>query len=224
MELAEPHGLNDPIIMDATVDQHDGYRFVYTLPFGPTSCLIYDTYYTDGPELSAATLEQRTHAYAASQGWRIARTLRTEKGVLPIAIGGDITAHLASRAAGIAPSGMNAALFNAVTGYSLPHAVRVADLVATLPELSGATLDRAIRDHARQSWQDQAFLRVLNKMLFRGARPDERWRILDRFYKLDASLIERFYAGHTNWRDKVRILTGKPPIPIHRGLAAILRG
>ena len=30
---APGHGLEAPIIMDATVDQSDGYRFVYSLPF-----------------------------------------------------------------------------------------------------------------------------------------------------------------------------------------------
>ena len=62
VEFEEPHGLTGPIIMDATIDQHDGYRFVYTLPFSPTTALIEDTYYADGPVLDrdavAAFLEK----------------------------------------------------------------------------------------------------------------------------------------------------------------------
>ena len=49
--LAEPHGLSGPILMDATVEQVDGYRFVYTLPFSDTEVLIEDTYYSDEPDL-----------------------------------------------------------------------------------------------------------------------------------------------------------------------------
>src|SRR5690606_5834829 len=42
--LAEPHGLTRPIVMDACVDQADGYRFVYCLPFAEDRLLIEDTY------------------------------------------------------------------------------------------------------------------------------------------------------------------------------------
>ena len=48
----KPHGLKHPIIMDATVPQLGGYRFVYCLPFSEHEILVEDTYYTDGPELS----------------------------------------------------------------------------------------------------------------------------------------------------------------------------
>ena len=39
VRLAAPHGLDRPIVMDACVDQPDGYRFVYCLPFarGPAA-------------------------------------------------------------------------------------------------------------------------------------------------------------------------------------------
>ena len=37
--------------MDATVEQQDGYRFVYCLPFTSTSVFVEDTYYQDTPML-----------------------------------------------------------------------------------------------------------------------------------------------------------------------------
>src|SRR5690606_21212418 len=33
VRLSAPHGLRQPIVMDARVEQADGYRFVYVLPF-----------------------------------------------------------------------------------------------------------------------------------------------------------------------------------------------
>ncbi|MFQ3665153.1 MAG: lycopene beta-cyclase CrtY, partial [Sphingomonadaceae bacterium] len=72
VELESPHGLLGPVIMDATVDQHDGYRFVYVLPFTETTALIEDTYYADGPMLDREAITARIDAYAAAQGWRIA--------------------------------------------------------------------------------------------------------------------------------------------------------
>ena len=38
----EPHGLKRPIIMDATVAQLGGYRFVYCLPFTEHEVLVED--------------------------------------------------------------------------------------------------------------------------------------------------------------------------------------
>ncbi len=224
VELAEPHGLAGPIIMDATIDQHDGYRFVYTLPFTATTALIEDTYYADGPALDRETIVGRIHDYAASQGWTIKRVLRDEDGVLPIAIGGDIRAHLAGMDTGIAPVGMAAALFHPVTGYSFPDAVRLALHIAKLPDLTGAAIDRAVRAFATELWDSRGFYRLLNKMLFLAARPDERRQILERFYTLNGGLVGRFYAGHSSAYDKMRILSGKPPIPILRAIRGIMKG
>jgi lycopene beta-cyclase len=38
---------------------------------------------------------------------------------------------------------------------------------------------------------------------------------------LSQPLIERFYAGRTEWRDILRILSGKPPVPVHRALTCL---
>ena len=224
VEFEEPHGLTGPIIMDATVDQKDGYRFVYTLPFSPTTALIEDTYYADGPALDREAVAARVRAYAEAQGWRIRRVIRDEDGVLPIAIGGDIGAHLTLVPAGVAPVGMAAALFHPVTGYSFPDAVRLALAVAALPDLSGAAIDAAVRAHAVEVWKGRGFYRILNKMLFRAALPDERRQVLARFYRLPDGLVSRFYAGHSTLADKARVLTGKPPIPIGRAIRAIMKG
>jgi lycopene beta-cyclase len=58
-------------------------------------------------------------------------------------------------------------------------------------------------------------------MLFRGADGADRYKILERFYRLTPGLIERFYAGNTTLGDKARILSGKPPISIGRAIKAI---
>ena len=56
LRLAAPHGLTRPIVMDACVDQTDGYRFVYCLPFSEDRLLIEDTYYSTDPTLDRAAL------------------------------------------------------------------------------------------------------------------------------------------------------------------------
>lgn len=217
IRTAEPHGLTRPTVMDAAVPQIDGYRFVYVLPFAPDRMLVEDTYYADGGALDETALRERTRAYASAKGWAIAEVIREERGVLPIALDGDIEAFFADGPP-VARAGLGAALFHPTTGYSLPDAVATADLVAGLRDLSGPALFTALRGHAVATWKARGFYRLLNRMLFRAAEPDERWRVMQRFYGLNEPLIRRFYGGRTTTADKVRILTGKPPVPVGRAL------
>ena len=59
-------------------------------------------------------------------------------------------------------------------------------------------------------------------MLFDGAVPDQRYHIFERFYRLPEPLVERFYAARSTRREKLRILIGKPPIPIPAAARALL--
>lgn len=223
VELAEDHGLAGPIIMDATVPQHDGYRFVYTLPFGPRHVLIEDTYFADGRDLSPDLLRSHIAAYALAQGWQITRVLREEAGILPMAIGGDIAAFLDEGVAGVARVGLAAGLFNPVTGYSFPDAVRMADMIAALPDFRAATIHRAARDHAEQVWNSRGMYRILNRMLFLAAHDDERRIILERFYEHPDDLVGRLYAADIRWRDWPRMFSGRPPIPPLRALGTLVK-
>lgn len=219
VELAAPHGLTRPVIMDATVDQLDGYRFLYTLPFSPTRLLIEDTRYADGEHLDRETLRQDVQTYAAAQGWTIKAVEREEIGVLPIALGGDIDAYW--RASDLPEVGLRAALFQPITGYSLPDAARLADEITALPELTTETARTCVEARSKQRWAERAYYRLLNRMLFKAAQPGRRYVVLERFYRLSQGLVERFYAGRITLADKARILIGKPPVPIPAAMAVL---
>ena len=223
VELAEPHGLTGPIIMDATVPQRDGYRFVYTLPFGPTRVLIEDTYFSDGADLSPDLLRQHLFDYAASQGWTITATHREEYGILPLGIGGNIEAFWDEGEAGVPRVGLRSGMFHPVTGYSFPDAVQIADLVASLPSLDAATIYAAVRRHSVDAWKARGMYRLLNRMLFLAALPDERYRVLERFYEHDGALVERFYAARPEFQDWRKILSGKPPLPVLRAMTTLIK-
>ena len=221
LEMRRPHGLDHPIIMDATVEQLDGYRFVYSLPLSPTRLLIEDTYYSDTPELEPQMLVGGIHAYAQAQGWDVGATVRAETAVLPITLAGDFDAHWRSMGMELPRSGLRAWLFHATTGYSLPYAVRLADAIADHPDLTSASVARLIHAMSRQAWERQAMFRMLNRMLFIAATPADRVRVLERFYTLPQPLIERFYGAQLTAADKARILVGRPPVPIGRALMAL---
>ncbi|WP_406857852.1 lycopene beta-cyclase CrtY [Alsobacter sp. KACC 23698] len=221
VQTETPHGRTAPLIMDATVAQEDGYRFVYVLPLAADRLLIEDTYYSDADRLDREPIRARIRDYAAAQGWRIARVLREETGVLPLLMAGDIDKFLAAGPPGVARTGLAGAFCHPVTGYSLPDAVRLAELIAALPRHDGGAVSRAVAAHARRRWREQRFLRLLARLLFLAASPDRRWRVLKRFYGLPEPLIDRFYAGRSTFLDKVRTLSGKPPVPIGMALRVL---
>jgi len=218
--LSHPHGLKQPVLMDATVDQADGYRFVYCLPFSEDRLLIEDTYYSTDTRLDPGEIGQRIEAYAAAQGWKISELEKEESGLLPVAIGGDFGAFWPARGAP-ARIGLRGGFFHPTTGYSLPDAVRTAMLIARQPDFSA--LASVLRAEAKRLWKARRFYRLLNRMLFAAAEPPQRFRVLQHFYRLDTALIERFYAGRSTAGDKLRIVSGRPPVPIRRALRALWR-
>lgn len=222
LRLQAPHGLSAPIIMDARVAQGDGYRFVYVLPFSADTLLIEDTHYVDRQSCSPEQLRQHIAEYVQQHGWAVAECLREEQGVLPITLAGDFDAFW-DQAQGQPRSGLRAGLFHCTTGYSLPHAVRLADWMAQQDKLDAPSLSAGIRAFAHQEWQRQGFFRLLNRMLFLAGRPENRWQVMQRFYGLSEPLIGRFYAGDTTALDKLRVLTGKPPVPMGQAVTAALR-
>lgn len=219
VRLVAPHGLTSPIIMDASVAQQGGYRFVYVLPFAPDRLLIEDTHYVDTGVWEPERLRANIAAYAAARNWRIDEIIREEHGSLPIVLAGDVE-HFWSDMEGQPTSGLRAGLFHPTTGYSLPHAVRLAERIAALDDLRAPALFDAIRHTALHEWRGQRFFRLLNRMLFLAGDADNRWRVMQRFYHLPAPLIARFYAGRLTLGDKARLLSGKPPVPVGQALSA----
>lgn len=221
LQLAEPHNLARPIVMDATVEQHDGYRFVYVLPFGMDKLFVEDTYYSDRPDLDRRVMAQRIAAYADGKGWQVERTIREETGVLPVVMGGDLENYWASGSGRTAKAGARGAFFHPITSYSLPDAVRNAIYISQLPDFDGDRLNMLTRQRAEEHWRAGKYYRMLNRMLFRASAHNERYRIFERFYRLKPGLIERFYAGQSSGSDKARILSGKPPVPVGKAIKAL---
>ncbi len=223
LRLKRPHGLDRPIIMDATVEQIDGYRFVYCLPFSDTEIFVEDTYYADTRELDSATSHARITEYAEARRWEIEAVLSEEKGQLPVIYGGDFEAFWEANTGVNARAGARAALIQPITSYSLPMAVKTAMLIAEMPEITQSTLDRMLRNLATRHWKNGKFYRLLAAFLFLGADPEKRYKTLEHSYAKDEQLLARFYAGTSTGMDRVRLLTGKPPIPVSRAIRILLK-
>jgi lycopene beta-cyclase len=223
--LSRPHGLTGPVIMDATVEQKDGYRFIYLLPWDAWSVLIEDTRYSDNPDIDRAEYGEEIQTYAENQGWQIASWDREEVGVLPIPLrkdfGIDGDPAVVAMRSGQPTMGVKAGLFHPTTGYSLPDAVRTVEALATITRWDPIRVATELQKLQSQGRNNRAFYRLLNQWMFWGATAKGRYRILERFYTLDSELIGRFYAGESTVKDWARILIGRPPIPVTRALYSL---
>jgi lycopene beta-cyclase len=201
--LSAPHGLDRPMLMDATVPQRDGFRFMYVLPLAADRVLVEDTYFSDGTYLDVEAIRAEIAAYVAARGWS-ATCVREETGVLPMPWQLAAPSPTAPLVAGYAGS-----WFHPVTGYSFPIAARLAAFIAARPasKLFGAELVAFADAHARQL----AFAQRLCRMMFRWFSPAQRHHVLARFYRLPDEAIRRFYALELTTMDRARIFAGAPP-------------
>ncbi|KRA79404.1 lycopene beta-cyclase CrtY [Altererythrobacter sp. Root672] len=222
LRTTAPHGIEHPVIMDADVEQIGGYRFVYVLPLGPNEIFVEDTYYLDEPVLDREELSARIDGYCRDNGWT-GEILGTETGVLPVITGGSFAAfQQAQRIEGVGVAGARGGYAHPLTSYTLPFAVETALAIAGANTVSGEEIATLLEQRASRHWRSTRFYRKLGAMLFRAARPEDRWQIFARFYRLHRSLIERFYAARSTRADKARILCGRPPVPVHRAVRAML--
>ena len=102
--------------------------------------------------------------------------LRQETGVLPILIGGDPEAFWPDSDP-VARLGLRGGFFHATTGYSFSLALRLA---VALAERNGPFVGKALAEWTRgqfaRHWQDMRFFRLLNRMVFGAAQPEQRYR------------------------------------------------
>jgi len=169
--LEDGHGLEGPILMDATVPQLDGCRFVYTLPLSSRRAFVEDTRYSDTPALDREAMREAIRDYARSQGWQVKDVESEEEGILPIVLGGDIEGLWGEGPPGVPRSGMRAALFHPTTSHSLPEAVRLADAIVEVSELRSPALYALTRKRSLEAWRRGDDFRLLNRTLCRGAEP-----------------------------------------------------
>jgi lycopene beta-cyclase len=192
-----------PVLMDATVEQVDGFRFLYVLPLAKDRILLEDTYFSDTSTLDAPRLRQRIFEYARAKGLELRSVLREESGVLPMPTRQGLLRQLG------APLrlGYGGGWFHPTTGYSFPVAARVAECFALPVEQWSSRLGR-LRDEHRAQFRYGVFL---NRLLSQAFSPSARWNVFERFFGFDERTIERFFALKMRPTDRLKILCGRPP-------------
>lgn len=216
-EMSTSHGANSPLLIDATCPQLDGLRYYEVLPWTSTRLLIREVFYSDTPALNRERLLLSVQGYAERQGWSIKELVREEIQVLPLPL---TSRYLVTNTTGQALQiGSKAGYYHAVTGQCLPDAVRFAEFIAALPELS-TQIARERWLKSRRPWVSrQRFYCLLNRLIFVASEPLLRYLILQKFFhELSDDTIQRFFAERTSWSDRLRVLNGKSPVPFRRVL------
>lgn len=220
LEMKSPHGLVHPVVMDATVEQRDGFRFIYVLPLSSTRVLIEDTRYSNGSNVDQAEYVSEIENYVKRLGIGAFEVVDREIGVLPIPVLGSTSPSATSS---VPLSGMRAGLFHPTTGYSLPEAVKFAAWLSKQPIVGQKNLGESIRKYAVRRWSRQMFYRRLNNMMFYAGGSSTRYKILEQFYGRHERMIARFYRGDLTSIDKLRVVAGKAPVPLINGVKMFFR-
>ncbi len=226
------HPFAHPLLVDARVSQRDGCRFISCVPISAHTALVRETVYAESPDVDSAVMAERIAEYCSLSNWQVAEVLHEQCAELPLVGAGDFDAFWASGEGGVARIGGWAGLFHPFTGDEIGPAVNTALALAELPELansgvsgfdiSGTALARATRNIARAHWDASGFGRLLTRIMFGAAGPRRRYKVLEWIYRLDQPLIEHLYAGGLRWRERVRLLVGRPPVPLMRMLALVM--
>jgi lycopene beta-cyclase len=198
----------EPVVMDALVPQRDGFRFLYVLPFTRTRGLIEDTSFSSHPTLDKPAMRRAIVDYLQDQGWVVERTLREESGVLGMPWKRSREQDDPVRP-GLILAGYRGGWFHPATGYSLPIAVRVAQAIADAH--GTGTTQATLQDLHAQHRLQARFARLLNRLLFAGFEPEDRWNVFERFYGFPVEMIERFYSLQMTAEDRRRLVCGRPP-------------
>lgn len=214
VRLEKEHNILLPILMDSSVKQLDGYRFIYYLPLSKNEILIEDTRYSENNILDTESIIRDLEEVIFKKGWVVKSLIRKEHGVLPLPFS-PIENH-----SNPAPS--MAGIFHDVTGYSLPDAVRLIDLLVQQNDKSLTNFHRIIAGYRQQRSLDRKYFQILNRLMFKASEPHQRYKVLQHFYKLPQPLIERFYQGELRGQDRLRIFMGKPPVPVLKAIKTFL--
>jgi lycopene beta-cyclase len=214
LELCEDHYLKNPVLMEATVEQKDGYRFLSYLPWSPRKVLIEDTRYSRNPGVDHDEFREDILRAVNERGWSVKRVLREEHGSIPI----PTTMRDYSdphRVVGVS------GIFQDSTGRSLPDAVRLIDRMMKVSFRYGE-IKEVVKSYREEREEHRRYFRFLNRLMFEASLDDERFKFFQNFYRLPEGLIQRFYRGELSLGDRARIFLGRSPVPLFKAIQSII--
>lgn len=212
LKTKAPHGLKQPILMDAFLQQIDGFRFMYVLPLDEKTLLVEDTRYSEDSSLDHYRIRERIMDYIGQHKWELDGIVSEESGVLPIPF-----EYRERRTTELSLGN----IFHDVTGYSLPDAVRLTLRLSKTTSVAAnyASVIDAYKDEHRSQ---REFFCFLNRLMFKVSGDNERYKMLSFFYRKNKLQISKFYAQKMSAIDKLMFFAGKPPVSVKTAASYLL--
>lgn len=201
--LKAPHRVDRPVLIDATVDQAGGLRFVRLIPLGDDRLIVADACLSERaqPDEGAAA---RLDAYLKARGWQKKKLLGERAVSRPLPLGGDLPALWRLGGHRVAKLGPRGGFVHPLTGGTIADAADMALLLTRQRDFSGAVLNDLFAAEALALWKRREPLRAVTAAL--GAAPaEERRTLAEALCRLDPALISRLRADRLGLLDRLRV-------------------
>ncbi len=201
--FAAPHRVDRPVLIDATVAQDGGLRFMQCIPLSEDRLVVGDVMVSDRIQPDAEAGE-RLDAYIAARGWKEAGSEGEHVAVRPLPYGGDFAAFWRLGGARVAKLGLRGGFIHPVTGRTLGDAVANAMLLTRQRDFSAGALHDLFEAEAKQAWKKRELLRTVTAA-FASAKPEERRDLLASLYRLSPGTIAGLNADDLGWIDRMKV-------------------
>lgn len=213
-----PHSLKAPVLMDASYDQEEGFRYIQCLPWTADRLLIRELRLRSEKQMEPDSFRNTLFDYAKRQAWSISEIFREEERVriLPLSpnyLEGGVS-PISLWEEGVIPGVERLGLCQPTLGRDLPHAVRWVEKSLSIHE-KPVEWGPHLKEWTSEELIQQSTLSGLNRLLFRAPKPQLRYRLLQAFFlQQPAELLENFYSSRLEIADRVRLLLKTRPIPL----------
>lgn len=198
-----PHRVDRPVLIDATVEQAGGLRFVRCIPVAEDRLILADVCFSERaqPDPKAGP---RLDAYVKARGWQKKAILAERATARPLPFGGDFAAFWRLGGHRGAKLGLRGGFVHPATGTTISDAAAMALLLTEQRDFSGEALHDLLAAEALHLWKRREPLRAVTAA-FAAAPGEERRAIAESLYRLDPGLISRLRADRLGLLDRMRI-------------------
>jgi lycopene beta-cyclase len=202
--MAAPHGLDRPVLIDATLGESAGLRYVEALPLTPSAMLLSEVLVSERTQPDDQALT-RLDAYAALRGWKVSERGAASTLLRPLPHAGDFAAFWRIGGARVAKLGLRGGFFQHATGRATADAAHAAMLLTRQKDFGGPALHDLFEEEARLLWRRREPQRQIVKALA-DAPADRRIAILSKLFSLEAGLVARLQTDRLGTLDRMRAL------------------
>jgi lycopene beta-cyclase len=201
--LAAPHGVDRPVLIDATVDQGAGLRYFECVPLAEDRLAIADICVSERSQ-SDEHAADRIAAYVEARGWQRPKQLAERAAARPLPFGGDFASFWRLGGARVAKIGLRGGFVHPASGRAVGDAARTASLLVRQQSFAGPALHDAFEADAKQLWKKREPARAIVGAIA-AAPADERRALAERLYRLDGALLDRLFADRLGLLDRGRL-------------------